>query len=257
MKRLLYLMAVIMLSVPAVLRAWTVPDETLRYEVRFKWGFIDANAGVAELSTYNIPGTNQFRATLTGKSVDLLGHYYAAGDTIIGTLMSDTVQSVYTEHLSKSAGEFAIQTITYPGAGNNGEGCVVKTLPGGRVLRERISHYGGGVTVDLLGVFYYIRQLDYSKMPPGQMVRVNIFSGTDAETLQVHYKGTAAADCCGASVAAYNVSLTFSNNSGNSAPSQMDVLISTDDSRIPISVTGSLKVGHIYARFIGDDPCTD
>ncbi len=81
------------ISATAAVRAWTVPDETLHYEVRFKWGFINANAGIAELKTVTDPASRTFTATLTGKSVDLMGHYYEAGDTIRGTLMADKVQS--------------------------------------------------------------------------------------------------------------------------------------------------------------------
>jgi len=43
------------ISATAAVRAWTVPDETLHYEVRFKWGFINANAGIAELKTVTDP----------------------------------------------------------------------------------------------------------------------------------------------------------------------------------------------------------
>ena len=57
-----------------LMSAWTVPDESLNYGVRFKWGFIDANVGIATLTTHNDIAGNTFTATLSGKSVDLLGH---------------------------------------------------------------------------------------------------------------------------------------------------------------------------------------
>ncbi len=240
-------------SATAAVRAWTVPDETLHYEVRFKWGFINANAGIAELKTVTDPASRTFTATLTGKSVDLMGHYYEAGDTIRGTLMADKVQSVYTEHLSQADGMFAIQTLTYPGAATASDGEIVTRYPDGKVLRERISHYGGGVTVDLLGVFYYIRQLDYDAMSPGDAVTVNILYGTDAETLKIDYRGKSTADSCGVQVPAYNVGLSFSSPSSGHT-SQMDVSISADSRHIPLVVSGSLKVGHIFARFMDATP---
>jgi len=249
MKRLLFIMFFAAILGAAATRAWDVPDETLHYEVRFKWGFIDANAGIAELKTVTDTASHTFRATLTGKSVNLLGHYYAAGDTIRGTLMSDRIQSVYTEHLSQADGMFAIQTITYPGAGSASEGEIVTRYPDGKVLRERISHYGGGVTVDLLGVFYYIRQLDYEQMTPGTGVTVNILYGSDAETLKVDYKGKVMADSCGSEVPAYAIGLTFSSPT-SAHTSQMDVSISADTARIPLVISGSLKVGQIFARLI-------
>lgn len=243
------MLAFVALLGASAMKAWDVPNETLHYEVRFKWGFINANAGIAELKTVTDPASQTFKATLSGRSVNLMGHYYAATDTIRGTLMADKVQSVYTEHLSQADGMFAIQTITYPGPGSKSAGKIITRYPDGRVLRERISHYGGGVTVDLLGVFYYIRQLDYEKMAPGSEVTVNVLYGTDAETLKVNYKGRVMADSCGTDVPAYAISLTFSSPAA-AHTSQMDISIGADSQRIPLVINGSLKVGHIFARYI-------
>ena len=236
-------------------KAWTVPDETLRYSVNFKWGLIDANAGVATLTTENIPGTNEFKATLTGKSVDLLGHYYAAGDTIVGEIMADTMQPVYTQHISLEDGVFSIETVTYDTSGPSSLGNVVKELPDGKVIRSRVSHYGGGLTLDLLAVFYYIRQIDYQSMTPGQKVTVNIFSGKNPETLSVTYQGLKTVDVSGEDRQAYAISLTFSSdNEGEVNSDRMEVAISTDDSRIPLIVDGSLKVGHLLCRYLDSAP---
>lgn len=253
MKRLFYLVVTVMALLPAIAMAWMVPDEVLHYNVRFKWGFIDANAGIVELTTRNIPDSNLFKATLSGKSVNILNHYYGASDTIIGTLMSDSVRSVYTQNLLRADGQFAIETVTYPG-GNSKDGKVVKHLPNGQVIRERISHYGGGVTVDLLGVFYYIRQIDYTLMKQGDTVKVNVFSGKDAETLSILYNGITSADSLGTTVPAFDITLNFTNNSGNAAASKMNVKISTSSSRIPLIFNGSLKVGHLYGTFRDDRP---
>lgn len=237
------------MAAAATALAWNVPDESLRYNVRYKWGFINANAGVATLTTRNIPGENRFVATLTGESVDLLGHYYAAGDTISGTIMADTMQPVYNQQLTSENGEFAIQTVTYDTTGPSSMGEVVKTLPGGKVLRSRVSHYGGGLTLDLLSVFYYIRQIDYQNMQPGQSVTVNIFSGTNPETLKVTYQGTGNVVSGGVPCPTYNISLTFSTSDGGGSDS-MTASISTDDSRIPLVVDGSLKFGHLECTYL-------
>ncbi len=96
-----------------LMSAWTVPDESLNYGVRFKWGFIDANVGIATLTTHNDIAGNTFTATLSGKSVDLLGHYYEAVDTITGSIMSENITSNNNESLYHESGRFAIETITY------------------------------------------------------------------------------------------------------------------------------------------------
>lgn len=251
MKKILMILSAILAALSMTVSAWTVPDETLRYSVNFKWGLIDANAGVATLSTENIPGTGRFRATLTGKSVDLLGHYYAVGDTIVGDIMADTMQPVYTQHLSQENGEFSIETVTYDASGPSSLGEVVKTLPDGKVIRSRVSHYGGGLTLDLLAVFYYLRQIDYPSMAQGDKVTVNIFSGKNPETLTVTYGGLQNVSIGGGDREAYAVSLTFSSdNEGEVNTDRMEVTVSADDSRIPLTVDGSLKIGHLICRYI-------
>ncbi len=253
MKKILMTIGMGLVSMAVTVGAWTVPDETLHYSVNFKWGLIDANAGIATLTTENMPGTGQFKATLTGKSVDLMGHYYAVGDTMVGTVMAETMQPVYTQHLSREAGMFSIETVTYDTSGNSSLGKIVKELPDGKVVRSRVSHYGGGLTLDLLAVFYYIRQIEYEKMTPGECVKVNIFSGKNPETLTVTYDGTRVISFDGTDRQVYDISLTFSaEDGGHVNTDRMNVAVSSDEDRIPLLINGSLKIGHLICRYVGD-----
>ena len=54
---------------------------------------------IATLTTHNDIAGNTFTATLSGKSVDLLGHYYEAVDTITGSIMSENITSNNNESL--------------------------------------------------------------------------------------------------------------------------------------------------------------
>lgn len=255
MKKLFVVIGTMAAAMAITMKAWTVPDETLHYSVNFKWGLIDANAGVATLTTENLPDSNQFRATLTGKSVNLLGHYYAVGDTMVGTMMADSMQPLYTQHLSHESGEFSIETVTYDTSGPSSLGNVVKRLPDGKVIRSRVSHYAGGLTLDLLAVFYYIRQIGYEDMKPGEQVTVNIFSGKNPETLAVTFDGVEDMVFDGKQLPVYVVSLTFSaENGGKTNTDHMRVSISTDDDRVPLVVDGSLKIGHLLCHYIGSVP---
>lgn len=255
MKKILLLGIAALAASSMSVGAWTVPDETLHYSVNFKWGFIDANAGVATLATHNNPEGDTFTATLTGKSIDLLGHYYEVGDTITGNMLAATSQPVYTQHISSEAGEFAIETITYNTASDASLGEIVKRFPDGKVERKRISHYGGGLTLDLLAVFYYIRQIDYPNLSDGDKVTVNIFSGSNPETLTVTYNGTSMVNVNDQEQQAYAISLTFSaDDDGQTNADSMDVTISTNDARVPLTIDGSLKFGRLQCRYLNADP---
>lgn len=233
--------------------AWTVPDETLHYAVRYKWGFIDANAGIATLSTVTNPANGTFTATLSGKSVDLLGHYYTVADNMTGTIMANTFEPVYTQHLTNESGEFAIETITYDQSGSSAKGEIVKRLPNGEVVRSRVSHYAGGLTLDLLAVFYYVRQIPYEQMQPGQSVTVNIFAGQTPETLTITYNGQQTRTVNGNDVNAFSTTLVFSTQTPTETSDTMDILISNDGQRAPVLINGALKFGHIECTLLGEE----
>lgn len=248
-KKIIALIGSLIAALHFMAGAWTVPDETLNYSVHYRWGFINANAGIVTLSTVNNPAENTFKATMTGKSVNLLGHYYAASDTLTGTIMSDRIKPVYTERISDENGEFEIETITYDTDALSSDGEVIKRLPNGEVVRSRISHYGGGMTLDLLCVFYYMRQINYGKLDEGATERINVFSGKTPETLDIKYWGKDTLKDDPDNRETYHITLDFSSHNGENTTS-IEAWISTDEQRIPLLVRGGMKIGRFVCRYM-------
>ena len=254
MKNLFMIAGILLALLPVEMKAWTVPQETLEYEVHYKWGLINANAGVATIKTEPVPGTNLFRATLTGKSVNLLGHYYEAGDVLTGTMLADSFRPVYNERITQESGEFTIETVCYDHSGGTASGESFKTLPDGTTVKSRVSHYGGGLTLDLLAVFYYMRQVDYQAMQPGQTVTDIVFAGSSPEVLTIVYNGQETMEYQGQQRQVYRVSMSFTARNGGAGTSDsMSAVISANDSRIPLIVDGKLKFGHLHCSFIGNE----
>ncbi len=228
MKSILSTLCLVLATIAFKAGARTVPDEVLHYGVRFKWGLIDANVGIAKLTTRNIPGTGMFTATLSGKSVDLFGHYYEADDTITGSIMSDAMQLDSTQKIAREHGVFSIETIH------------------GNVVQSHVSDYGSGLTIDLLSVFYYMRQIDYNRYPKGQHFHINVTNGTQIETLDITYMGK---ENLQDGEETFKISLTFtSHESGKS--DILNAWISTDSRRIPLRIDASLSMGHMECHFI-------
>lgn len=252
MKKIL-LSALVLLAamLPQNALAWIVPSETLSYEVHYRWGLINANAGVATVQSELLPGKNLFRARLSGQSVCLLGHYYGASDMLVGTIMADTYQPVYNQKITEESGAFNIETVVYNHNADCAEGEVIKTLPNGQQVKSRISHYAGGVTIDLLAVFYYMRQLDYQNMQPGQSVRINVFYDKTPEVLTINYVGKETIDFKGQQHEVFHITMNFTGqNGGTEVSDAMSALISTSDSRIPLVVNGNLKFGHVHCTLV-------
>lgn len=228
MKKSFILLLTALLTAITGANAWTVPDEELHYSVRFKWGLIDAYVGIAKVSTCNSPGTGTFTATLSGKSIDLFGHYYEAQDTIVGSIMSDAVQLNSTQNISHEHGIFDIETIQ------------------GNTVHSHVSHYGSGLTIDLLSVFYYMRQIDYEKYRAGQHFHIDITESDQVEALDISYLGKETLETSGET---FHITLTFTSRQSGKSDS-MEVWIATGADRTPILIKGSLSVGHMECRYL-------
>ncbi len=189
---------------------------------------IDAYVGIAKVSTCNIPGTGTFTATLSGKSIDLFGHYYEAQDTIVGSIMSDAVQLNSTQNISHEQGIFNIETIQ------------------GNTVHSHVSDYGSGLTTDLLGVFYYMRQIDYEKYQAGQHFHIGITESDQVEALDISYLGKETLETSGET---FHITLTFTSRQSGKSDS-MEVWIATGADRTPLLIKGTLSVGHMECRYL-------
>ncbi len=84
---------VICLSVVAVLSSsgQKVSDETLTYNVMFKWGFIEKEAGVIRLSTEVNKDEGYFTSVMTGASTSIADKIYSVRDTLSGKMMLESL----------------------------------------------------------------------------------------------------------------------------------------------------------------------
>lgn len=241
------LSAVMFLISTFAIFAWEVPDETLHYSVRFKWGVIDANVGIATVTTHNIPGSDSFEATLSGKSINLLGHYYAASDNITGTILLQPQQPSNNAALTSRHGEFSIETITRNANGPSNNGPVTAHLPDGKVIRTRESSYASGLSTDLLSVFYYMRQIDYTTATPGATFNINLNVGNHLDNLQITYTGPEQATFAGEEKPSRHITLSFTVGGKSD---RMDVWIADDEARTPLFIQGTLSVGRMECTLV-------
>lgn len=106
---------VICLSVVAVLSSsgQKVSDETLTYNVMFKWGFIEKEAGVIRLSTEVNKDEGYFTSVMTGASTSIADKIYSVRDTLSGKMMLESLEPVYYEKIAHEGGEFSRDVIHY------------------------------------------------------------------------------------------------------------------------------------------------
>lgn len=232
--------------------AWNVPRETLRYNIMYKWGLINKKAGTVTLTT--TPRGDTFNALLTGATAKWADRFFMVRDTLKGTIAQGTFLPSYYEKISNEGGDFEHNILRYTRAGNTTTADVDVTRRRKKdteTRHETKQLTATGVTIDMLASYYYMRQIDYASMQPGETVKVNVFSGKQKELLTIHYDGLKDVEVDGTRHRCYHITFTFTSRGGKKSSDNMDAWISTDGRRIPLLLEGKLPVGKVRAVYAG------
>lgn len=231
-----------------------IKNESLTYDVMFKWGFIEKTAGVVNLITQlNDQDPQFFSSLLTGRSVDLADNFYTVRDTLIGKISAIDLQPVTYERIAHEGGGFYQDKVEFS---NDGQGNVTGQATSYKVNRKGEEKHGEklmtatGITLDMLSALYYVRYIDYSNMKPGDHLLFNIFSGSKQERLKITYLGkeTVTAPALNdQNLSSYHISFTFTYNDHDQKKSSdpIEAWIGVDELRIPYQLTGKLPIGGI------------
>ncbi|MDE5843947.1 MAG: DUF3108 domain-containing protein [Muribaculaceae bacterium] len=226
-------------------------NESLSYDIMFKWGLINKKAGHVTLDT-KLGNDGTFSSILVGKSAKWADKFYTVRDTLIGRVVIDGLKPTYYEKISHEGGEFKHDIITYQRSGNT------VTANCDRYKQKKASQpiihsqkmlSAEGYTVDMLSAFYYMRYIDYSAMKPGESVTMNIFSGSKKEILHITYHGQESILLDDASHDCYAITFTFTSEKNGKVKTSDDLYawISTDSNRMPLKMEGKLPVGTVKA----------
>ena len=246
------LLALIGLTARAQNMVPNIKNETLNYDVMFKWGFIEKKAGNVTLKTNPNAGGQYFSSILTGRSVDLVDNFYTVRDTLISKISKITVQPVAYERIAHEGGAFYRDKVNFSSQGNTVTGNATSYRQGadGNVQQGQKLMTATGITLDMLSALYYTRYIDYSNMKKGQQMTFNIFSGSKQEKLTVTYQGVTALSVPAfddQSQQCYHItfSFTYADKGKKKSSDPIEAWISTDGNRIPYQLTGRLPIGAI------------
>lgn len=229
-------------------------DETLTYDVIYKWGFINKVAGYATMSLRN--DGNLYRASVVAQNAPWANSIYMLRDTLYTTMTKPDLYPVEYTYIAHEEGKYKRDQLTFT---HNGDVFDVKAVrykrknPSAPLTSSTIELSGKGMAVDMLSSFFYLRSLDFDNMQNGQSVTVNIFSGSKKELLRITYLGRKPIESNGETLQAYYINFTFTRK-GVESSSPIEGWISADDRRIPLKVEGRLTVGKVRAIYTGPNP---
>jgi hypothetical protein len=103
---------------------------------------------------------------------------------------------------------------------------------------------------DMVSVFYYIRNLDFEKMKPGDIIKINTFFDNEIFPFDMRYRGIVTINTkkgeykCIKLVPNVETGRVFENED------DMSIFLSNDSNRVPIRVEFNLKVGSVKCDLI-------
>lgn len=252
----LLLLLTVAAIIPASADGWRVPEETLSYDVMYKWGLINKKAGTVTITTSNT-ASDRFLSNLSGRTAPWADHIYKVRDTLRGTIDSDTFFPYTYEKIAHEDGDFSHDHLVFSRSGNTTTAKVVRRKKRKKDKTEEVTNReleATGPTLDMLSAFYYMRKLDYDKMAPGETVRLNVFSGRQKEILKIHFDGTKEIKVGKKRYKTYHITFTFTSKAGKKTSDNMDAWISATPERVPLLLEGRLPVGKVRAVYSGKMP---
>ena len=244
MKRLLsirLLAVALALSAAIAAHAYSLGNETLRYDIVFHWGLIWKHAGSATLSIKK-SGQN-YNASLSARTISWADKVYRVRDTLSCTMLPEIRPIVYRKasHEGKHSG---IDIVRYSYNGNTSLAECTRIRPGkaNNVVRLQAN----GQAYDMLSIFYHIRALDYKNMDKNKTYTTTVFSGKKKETLRIRLVGTENIELRDKSKhVAYHISFAFTTDGKKKSSDDMHTWISTDPSHKPLMMKGKLPIGEV------------
>lgn len=248
LRHITFAIAGILLSFTA--NAISLPNETLNYKVKYKWGLVQKQAGTAKIKLTQ--SGNFYHALATAKSDPWADKIYKLRDTLRSTMRANDFSPTRYEYIAHEDGKYSHDIVTFHHSGNTVTGkCSRTRKPKNQTeaKTETRTLTANGMTVDMLSSYFYLRSLDYDKMTPGAKKSINIFSGKRKELLTFTYTGTETIKIDGKSHKAYKVTFTFTSEGKKKSSEPIEAWVSTDNLRIPLKLIGKLKIGQVQCIY--------
>ena len=232
-----------------------IADETLTYDVIYKWGFINKVAGYATMSLRS--EGDLYHASLFARNAPWANSIYMLRDTLYTTMTRDGLLPQRYIYIAHEAGKYKKDVVDFSHNGNEFSAvCTRIKRPAADepATTSTIDLQAQGMTVDMLSAFFYLRALDFGSMSQGSTVTLNIFSGSKKELLTITYLGRRNVELGdGSSLPSFYINFSFTRH-GQESSAPIEGWISADSRRIPVKVEGQLPVGKVRALYTGPNP---
>ena len=254
MKRFLRLIFLLPILFSAIAGNAVTIGERLNYKVVYRWGLVNKQAGRATFSLRQGSGGN-VTATMYARTEPWADHLYTVRDTLISHFNPSTCLPSSYQRIAHEGDRYANDKVTFfnNGTPTTSAKCVRlrKKKDSKTTDRSESSLSAKGDAVDLLSSFYYLRNLNFSKMVKGTTKQLNIFSGKKKEILKIKYNGLEEIKIDGVKHKTHYVTFTFTSDQGKTTSKPIKAWLSIASDPIPLKLVGELSIGRVECIYTG------
>ena len=174
-------------------------------------------------------------------------------DTLISSVNKTHYLPVKYTRIAHEKGKYSRDEINFTHSSSHakGTGYKYREKKNGDVYKKDVSVEGIAPAYDFLSVFFYLRDIDYASLKPGEKVITSIFSGDQSEKLTITPVGIEKIKLKDKSEhEAWHIVFNFTTKGGKKSSDDIDCWISTADDHIPLLIVGSLPVGQIRCNYV-------
>lgn len=242
MKKVFLLLAVLLTSLIGNAQI-NIPWQEINYNIHYHWGFVNVMIAHGKV-TLQCEGGN-FYGTLDGNSIPWDGRVLCISDTLQATMSPGRPLS--RETVTYENGWYLKPKVTVfnSGAFDPRNPANYKNIQGGGTLdADADTMEAVTVTADMIGMFYYFREINFDGMSPGQQITIPIaVAGGSPKSVSVTYNGKSSYDIGGVTYPSYACSFEYSYD-GTMSGYPVKAEVSSSD-RIPLLLSAELPVGHV------------
>lgn len=228
--------------------------EKFNYIVTYKWGLIQKDAGEVQITS--VPKGEGYELKLIAKTKPWADRVYKVRDTLISVTQKEKYRPLQYTYIAHEKNKYRRDEIKFSYSGNHVTGASEKYKEdkNGNINHSTHTLESTGPTYDMLSVYFFLREIDYSTLKPGESIDATIFSGSKTEHLEVKCTGKETIQLRDKSEhEAWHITFKFTQEGGKKSSDDINCWISTDSSHTPLLIIGNLPIGQIRVNYAGKD----
>lgn len=247
MKKILFIATLIFIS---AITSVASANEKLNYVVTYKWGLIQKDAGDVEITKK--PKGNGYELKLVAKTKPWADKIYRLRDTLVSVTEKEHYRPLHYTYIAHEKNKYRKDDIAFSYSGNSvtGKSEKYKENKKGEIQHSSQTLEGTGAVYDMLSVYFFLRDIDYANLKPGETVKATIFSGSKEEFLTVRCEGKEKIQLRDKSEhEAWHILFKFTQKGGTKSSDDINCWISTKDPYIPLLIIGNLPIGQVRVHY--------